>query len=635
MARGCSASGWHGPPRSITLALRGIHHGRAGGGVGARVSTSESNAMKTFDASPMVVVRSGTAASPSPWARDVWGWAARGAVLTGILLFVAPWSPPAPAVLSSSLARAAPTAFGPLVEPIAQVLLATAWRLGLVALSGAAIPRATRGVPVSAWRQAWVVAVLCALATVLRWPSALGVQTLPITIGVGIWAWWSARLVGRSLVWGLAWLAATGLVGAVGLAVFTRALTDTAPRVTNPPGITREDRARLEQMLRLAGDHLDENIELRLSAADLNGIAAAWLASRSTSTRARFAGTADSLRCELTQPIHRGAPPSFLNVDMELQPLVSADRTHVGLTALRVGRVRLPGVVVAHLSSAVGGFVGRSPRAARLLDAISELTFSAGALRIVADPDRASSALASSMAASPAASDRLRADVRDIMQVLVDECSSLPAGDERFFGLLRRAFEVAERGSTGRDAADLNRAALVALAIQVGDPRVRRLAGFPASEAMTTFAPSFDQQTTLHGRNDLARHFLVSAALRALSTRDIGMTMGLLKEKLDAVDGGSGFSFTDIAADMAGLRFADNLLDPARAAGMQRRIRDESSVETLLPSLAGLSDGLSEAVFKRLYGSLTDDRYRRVILVIENRMEASALLASGRATGRN
>lgn len=560
---------------------------------------------------------------------------ARTVVVAAILLFVVPWSPRAPAVLASSLARAVPRGAGGVVGPVAQLGFEAVWRLALVLVIGGVTHRAVGASWSAWWAQAWAVGSFCALPTIARWPSTLGMQTLPFTVGLGLWAWWSVRLAGRSRIAGLAWVGASGAALAVGMSMFLGGLFDTAPSITAMPPITREDRTRLEEMLRLMVDTGEEVVEVELRAADLNGLAAAWLAPRSADSRINFSGQHDSLRFRLSQPVRGGRGKNgFLNVDVDMRPRLSAGRLAPGLTALQVGRVRFPGVLVAHVSSAVGEVGSRTPQIAGLLDSLSELSFSAGTLRIAADPDRASSAFADSMAASPAASDRLRADTREIMRSLVEECRSLPAGDERFFGLLRGAFEIAERRSMAGTATEQNRAALVALGIQIGDRRVRRFAGFPAREKMTTFEYDFDHKTALRGRNDLARHFLVSAALRALSTRDIGMAMGLLKEKLDAVDGGSGFSFTDIAADMAGLRFADNVLDPVRAASMQRRVQEEIAAEALLPSFEGLTDGLSESMFRRLYGSPTDKRYRTVIAVIDHRMESSALLARERTRGQ-
>ena len=592
--------------------------------------------METLDRSPAT---SGSDAVPLPGpaapagGRPAREWIARTVLAAAILLFIAPWSPRAPAVVASALGRAVPRSLGAIVEPVVQIGLDAAWRLALVTVIGGVTPWAIGGSWRAWWKQVGAVGTFCAVATIARWPSMLGVQTLPLTVGLGLWAWLSVRLVGTSRTGGLAWLGVSGAAVAACVALLLGRSFESAPSITAVPPITKEDRARLEEMLRLAADTGDEIVEVELSAADLNGLAAAWLAPRSADSRVSFSGQEETLRLRLSHPVRGRERNSFLNVDVEMQPWLAAGRLSPGLTGLRVGRVRFPSVLVGHVSSVVGDIGGRTPRIAGVLNSLSELSFAAGRLRISADPDRASTAFADSMAASPGASDRLRADTREIMQALVEECHALPAGDERCVGLVRKAFEIAERRSGGGNAAEQNRAALVALGIQIGDRRVRRFAGFPAREEMTTFGADFDKKTTLHGRNDLARHFLVSAALRALSTRDIGMAMGLLKEKLDAVDGGSGFSFTDIAADMAGLRFADNVLDPDRAARMQRRVQEESAAETLLPSLEGLTDGLSEPMFKRLYGSTTDKRYRTVIAVIDHRMESSAILAGGRTDG--
>lgn len=576
------------------------------------------------DAVPLPSLAAEAGGRPAP------AWIARAVVAAAILLFIVPWSPRAPFEVASALGRALPRSLGVIVDPVVQLGAGAAWRLALVAVIGGATPWAIGGWWRAWWKQACAVGACCAVATIARWPSMLGVQTLPFTLGLGLWAWVSVRLTGTSRIGGLAWLGVSGAAVVAGAAILLGGLFDVAPSVTAVPPITREDRARLEGILRLAADPGEEVVEVELSATDLNGLAAAWLAPRSADSRISFAGQEDSLRLRMSHPVRGRGRNSFLNVVVEMQPRLRAGRLAPGLTKLTVGRVRFPSVLVGHVSSAVEEVGGRTPQIAGVLESLSELSFAAGRLRIAADPDRASSAFADSMAASPGSSDRLRADSREIMRALVEECQSLPAGDERFFGLVRTAFDIAERRSGGGNAAEQNRAALVALGIQIGDLRVRRFAGFPAREKMTVFEHDFERKTTLHGRNDLARHFLVSAALRALSTRDIGMAMGLLKEKLDAVDGGSGFSFTDIAADMAGLRFADNVLEPARAAAMQRRVREESAAETLLPALDGLTDGLSESMFKRLYGSTTDKRYRTVIAVIEHRMEASALLAGGR-----
>ena len=81
---------------------------------------------------------------------------------------------------------------------------------------------------------------------------------------------------------------------------------------------------------------------------------------------------------------------------------------------------------------------------------------------------------------------------------------------------------------------------------------------------------------TLRGRNDLARHFWVSAALSVLSDESRSMTVGITKEMMDATPGGSGFSFVDLTADRAGTLFAVAATSNAESArNLQLRISAE------------------------------------------------------------
>src|SRR5690606_7259161 len=106
---------------------------------------------------------------------------------------------------------------------------------------------------------------------------------------------------------------------------------------------------------------------------------------------------------------------------------------------------------------------------------------------------------------------------------------------------------------------------------------------------------------TLGGRDDLRRHFVVSAGLDAATVGTAAFGMGELKELIDSNPGGSGFSFDDMAADAAGVRFARTFLaaPPGEWARLAARIAEEDAV---LPSLAGLPSGLSADEFRDRYG---------------------------------
>ncbi len=111
---------------------------------------------------------------------------------------------------------------------------------------------------------------------------------------------------------------------------------------------------------------------------------------------------------------------------------------------------------------------------------------------------------------------------------------------------------------------------------------------------------------TMNGRHDLTQHFAVSAAITSLVGEHSAHSIGIAKEMADSRDG-SGFSFRDLAADLAGTSFAKHIINS------QLRLPDIASsflVDAYLPPVKDLPEGLSEEEFKRQFGSTTDKRFR-------------------------
>ena len=110
---------------------------------------------------------------------------------------------------------------------------------------------------------------------------------------------------------------------------------------------------------------------------------------------------------------------------------------------------------------------------------------------------------------------------------------------------------------------------------------------------------------TIRGRRDLAQHFVVSAGLTAEVGRLVADTAGLAKELMDA-EGGSGFSFADLAADQAGIIFAERVLSGQFPL---QRLAEPFSVADYLPDVAGLPEGLSSEAFQRDYAGGSSKRF--------------------------
>jgi hypothetical protein len=124
-------------------------------------------------------------------------------------------------------------------------------------------------------------------------------------------------------------------------------------------------------------------------------------------------------------------------------------------------------------------------------------------------------------------------------------------------------------------------------------------------------------EPTLRGRRDLAQHFFVSGYLTATLGAEMAQTAGVAKELLDA-HGESGFSFVDIAADRAGIRFAEGVLGRKFALGVLAR---GFTVPTFMPEVEGLPEKLTAVQITSQYGAADDPRFRRELQQIDQRVQ--------------
>ncbi len=112
---------------------------------------------------------------------------------------------------------------------------------------------------------------------------------------------------------------------------------------------------------------------------------------------------------------------------------------------------------------------------------------------------------------------------------------------------------------------------------------------------------------TIHARQDLAQHFGVSMALAAILGATKAEMAGLLKELLDAEEGGSGFSFADHAANLSGIELIRWLTEkPTRLANLAKQF----DIGDFVLAPKGLPEGLSRAEFEKRFGNARDVRYR-------------------------
>ncbi len=128
-------------------------------------------------------------------------------------------------------------------------------------------------------------------------------------------------------------------------------------------------------------------------------------------------------------------------------------------------------------------------------------------------------------------------------------------------------------------------------------------------------------EPTVRKRTDWLLHFALSAALTAGTNADTAELLGIGKELQDAL-GPSGFSFGDLAADYAGIAFANHLLaKPERLTDVAKSFRGDA----FLPAIGDLQEGLSLKDLSRKYGDPGSDQFRAACRSVRERIDGQAV----------
>ncbi len=211
-----------------------------------------------------------------------------------------------------------------------------------------------------------------------------------------------------------------------------------------------------------------------------------------------------------------------------------------------------------------------------------------------------------------------------VLEGLRERAAEIHSRPDRLAGAVTAAFALSREHSGLADPVEENRVALLALGGSAGHPSLLTLAGFPDT-AEFAGALGRELEVTVFRRNDWARHFLGSAGLTQVGP--VGMTeqAGALKERLDATRG-SGFSFSDLMMDSAGARFGRKATrDPAAARAMQARIAAGIMDADLVPDVAGLPEGISQARLEAEFGGFSGEAFREMEAEIERRLSQLTL----------
>lgn len=203
----------------------------------------------------------------------------------------------------------------------------------------------------------------------------------------------------------------------------------------------------------------------------------------------------------------------------------------------------------------------------------------------------------------------------------INKLKSVKQNTKKLAFYIGKLFYFVRMESAHRSPIEENTAAIWALAITFGEPSFASYINIREKIELPGYKP-----TTLRGRGDLVLHFLYSVILEQMSNTNIGLNIGELKELLDTNNGGSGYSFADLAADKAGLMFSSKLTTSTeQAIYAQNLLANTNNENIFFPAINKLPEGLQENEFKKLFNNINSPEYKKQTQYIDRIISKLAL----------
>lgn len=388
-----------------------------------------------------------------------------------------------------------------------------------------------------------------------------------------------------------------------------------------------EDRPRVDRQVILTPEHVERAkwivdahrdwvrpgmlASARIMSGDAD-LAANYLANRFGKGSAQVALADRNAVIRLSLPLSGYPLDGYLNLEATLVETAELPQ----LQSVTIGNLSLPDALTDMLLPQLVRWLRYSPEYRTGLDALRLVKMSPNELSIFYRWEGG-------------VSDEVRAAVvdKDERERLL-RYQSLLAANSRQYGAVVPLAEVlpplvrlASKRSVDGEVAAENRALILVTTFYVLGISLERVlpeaAGWPRPARQTV---------TIDGRDDFAKHFMVSASIAAYADTALADAIGLYKEVEDSRSG-SGFSFNDIAADRAGTRFGERAVsDESSAQQLQRRVAAGLKDSDLMPIWSDLPEFMSEAEFKRRFGGIDAPAYRGMMKKIEQRVAALRVL---------
>jgi len=406
-----------------------------------------------------------------------------------------------------------------------------------------------------------------------------------------------------------------------GLLAFAMIALEDEPVVSASQAVEYADvatgKALVKRLLRQVEAAGERGTTLAIAESELRSLAT--LGSRSLSWLDADLSFAHS---EISHRMAIEVPPTPLGRYLNVSLTIPSSRDGIAIDRLQAGPISLPGGWVVPAIAALADLLLPDSQVGLLLASVKGVQIDGDSALLHVQPPADVKA-------------RLKQTVRDV------QAARLPEGEAgrvaHYYELLatlgrqgrqarlsldafiRPLLAEARQRVPGSSAQAENRAAIWALAIYFSYGSFENLLGDLVSSQRKLVFPAW--QVTLAGRRDLMQHFVYSAGIALATQQGIGFAAGEFKELLDSGSGGSGFSFADLAADRAGVRFVEAATASAASArALQESMARHNGESAFFPDITGLREGIGEAQFRALYGNTASEAYAREVARIDQRI---------------
>lgn len=423
------------------------------------------------------------------------------------------------------------------------------------------------------------------------------------------------RFVVRSLV-ALMLVCALTLVALLVVAVEDTPLVD-APAPPTPEQVAQA-RSFVRNLRDVAGRSSAEETVLHTNVTELNS--AMQLGNHLLEgMRGQVLREGGEIRGVVSLPVPWGQKERWINVSGRVPPFEDG----LTLSEVRVGPINVPPKLALQLARIGGNALSRGDLGNRVISAADAMFVDADGLRFRMDLGRMGQ----------------NGIMRDMIRVVRDDEMPAVALIESYHNALRTAMAEGTLPRTGSilphirfvlmsaqarggpdNLSDHYTAAIFGLATACGAPQ---FAGVIKRLGIALPEPGTDARCdalTLNDRRDSRLHFVTSAALQAASNRNVAVSIGEFKELYDTISGSGGFDFTDMAANLSGVRMSDMLMQDTPQT-WERRLERLQSEADLIVAFDGLPGKISKEEFAARFGTVDSPEYIAMIAEIDARID--------------